>query len=122
VHWPNVLFDPSSKRSVNQWFNTAAFANPPNFVIGDVPATLPDTRGPGFINSDLSATKNFTLRERWKLQIRGEAFNALNHVNYNSPNTSFSPNSQGVNTNALFGHITSSLSARAIQLGMHLAW
>src|ERR1019366_3308720 len=125
INWPNVLFDPtlpSDKRSVTQWFTTAASANPPNFVIGNIGATLPKTRGPGFVNSDLSATKNFSLRERWKLQVRAEAFNALNHVNYSNPNTSFSPNSLGVNTNSLFGHITSSLSARAIQLGMHLAW
>jgi hypothetical protein len=125
IAWPNVLFDPtlpSSQRTVTKWFNTAAFANPPNFVIGDTPTELPHTRGPGFINPDLSATRNFVLRERWTLQFRAEAFDALNHVNYNNPNTSFSPNSQGVNTNSLFGRITSSLNARALQLALHLAW
>jgi hypothetical protein len=74
------------------------------------------------MNSDLAIAKGFDIREGWKLKFRAEAFNALNHVNYNGPNTSFSPNSQGVNTNALFAHITSSLNGRAFQMGLHLAW
>ena len=125
INAPNVLFNPAlpaSQRSANQWFNTAAFVNPPSFVVGNAPATLPAARGPALVNSDLAIAKGFDIRERWKLKFRAEAFNALNHVNYNGPNTSFSPNAQGVNTNALFAHITSSLAARAFQMGLHLSW
>jgi len=70
----------------------------------------------------LSAFKNFRLAERQQLEFRAEAFNALNRVNYTNPNVSFSPNRQGVNTNALFGRVTNSLAARRIQLGLRLTW
>jgi hypothetical protein len=36
---------------------------------------------PGFWNLDLGAYKNFSLSERFKLQLRGEAFNVVNHAN-----------------------------------------
>jgi len=42
--------------------------------------------GPGLFNSDMSLIKNVTLYERWALQFRMDAFNALNHINYGSPN------------------------------------
>ena len=46
----------------------------------------------------------------------------LNHVNLNNPGTTFSPNAQGVNTNASFGVITSSMKARSVQLGLRLTF
>ncbi|HET8548287.1 MAG TPA: hypothetical protein VFL57_09800, partial [Bryobacteraceae bacterium] len=70
----------------------------------------------------LSLFKNFEITERVKLEARGEAFDALNHVNYNNPGSTFVPNAQGVNSSAQFGRITSSLPARRIQLGLRLTF
>lgn len=117
--------DPTLKgdaRGVGKWFDTTAFANPPNFIIGNAPRTLPNTRGPGMVSMDLSTFKNFSIKERGKLEFRAEAFNFLNHVNLNNPGTTFSPNAQGVNTNASFGVITSSMKARSVQLGLRLTF
>ena len=41
--------------------------------------------GPGFWNLDLGLTKNFNLTERMRMQLRAEAFNALNHPNFDTP-------------------------------------
>ncbi|HEX5707440.1 MAG TPA: TonB-dependent receptor, partial [Pyrinomonadaceae bacterium] len=38
-------------------------------------------RGPGFWNVDLGIYKNFNLTERYRLQFRGELYNAFNHAN-----------------------------------------
>jgi hypothetical protein len=38
-------------------------------------------RGPGFWNVDLGVYKNFQLGERYRLQFRGELYNAFNHAN-----------------------------------------
>jgi hypothetical protein len=125
INYPNVLFDPTlpaSERNSSHWFSTSAFANPAPYTVGDAPRTLPYLRGPGLANADVSVAKHFAITERWDLEFRAEAFNALNHVNYNNPNTSFSPNGQGANTNSTFGEITSALDARALQLGLHLSW
>jgi hypothetical protein len=41
--------------------------------------------GPNFYNVDLSALKNFTVRERVTLQFRADAFNGFNHINFGLP-------------------------------------
>ena len=41
--------------------------------------------GPGFWNLDLGVAKNFDLTERIRLQFRAEAFNSLNHPNFDNP-------------------------------------
>ena len=125
INWPDLLRDPTLKgenRGVKKWFDTTAFANPPDFVIGNAPRTLPNTRGPGMVNMDLSAFKTFRIVEKSTLEFRAEAFNFLNHVNLNNPGTGFSPNRQGVNTSASFGVITSSMKARSVQLGLRLTF
>src|SRR5260370_34563391 len=39
-------------------------------------------RAQGTWNVDLGVYKNFALTERFKLQLRGEAYNMFNHANY----------------------------------------
>jgi hypothetical protein len=41
--------------------------------------------GPHLFNSDMSAMKNFTIREKYALQFRADAFNAFNHINFGNP-------------------------------------
>ncbi len=43
--------------------------------------------GPRFFNTDLAVNKDFTLHESLKLQLRAEAYNAFNHVNFGNPNS-----------------------------------
>ena len=104
--------------SVQRWFNTDVFVNPPNFTFGNVGRALPDVRTPGTVNFDLSLLKNTRLTERINLQFRAEAFNFLNHVNLGAPNTSFTPGPDGKNASANFGTITTARDARVMQLGL----
>ena len=125
ITFPDLVGDPtlpSGERTVSRWFNTEAFRNPANFVIGNAPRTLPSTRGPGLNDLSFSLFKTFSFAERFKLEARAELFNAINHVNYNNPNTSFTPNAQGTNASANFGRITSALEARRAQFGLRLAF
>jgi hypothetical protein len=64
------------------WLNKAAFA-PTSAVLGtfgDVGKNV--LRLPNTFNWDISLSKYFTITERWKLQLRGEYFNVLNHPNF----------------------------------------
>ena len=93
----------------------------PNFfsttsVNSDFVASNPGTvgtrgiiRGFGSLNTDLSVSKYFRLRkEGYRIQLRAEAFNAFNHVNFNSPSLNIaSPTS--------FGEVTGSAAARVMQ-------
>jgi hypothetical protein len=125
IPWPDLVGDPTlprSERSANRWFNTDAFRNPAPFTIGNIPRTLPRTRGPGYRDVTVSLFKSLRFTDRVRMELRGEVFNALNFVNYGDPSTSFTPNAVGVNTNANFGRITSALPARRIQLGARVTF
>ena len=104
------------------WFNPAAFLNPALYTFGSTPNTISQFRNPGAMIFDLSVFKTFTITEKVRLQFRGEAFNAPNHVNLGIPNTSFSPNASGVNASASFGRITSARDPRQLQLGLKLIY
>ena len=106
--------------TAQRWFDTSQFVNPPDYTYGNVGRVLPDVRGPGTVNWDLSAIKNARFRERFNLQFRAEAFNFLNHVNLGIPNGSFTAGTDGKNINGAFGTITSARDARNIQFGLKL--
>lgn len=76
-----------SSPSLNKWFDTAAFLQPPSFSLGNVGRTLPDARGPAIVNLDLSLIKNTKLTERAQLQLRFEYFNVTNTPPFGLPNT-----------------------------------
>jgi hypothetical protein len=101
---PNVTGDPDAGISgsvtdrLNNYFNTAAFAQPPNFTFGNAPARASWLRNPGMNNWNLTLTKQFTLTERLKVNLRGSSFNLMNQPVFAGPNTTF-----GV---AQFGRIT----------------
>ncbi len=125
LNWPNVTKNPTlhgEDRGVLKWFDTSAIANPPDFTIGNIGRTMPDTRGPGMFWMDMSAFKTFRIKEAATVEFRAEAFNVINHENPNNPGTSFAPNRAGVNTSANFGRITSAMDGRSIQLGLRLAF
>jgi hypothetical protein len=113
---------PSDERTVKRWFDTDAFRNPANFVLGNAPFTLPSTRGPGLTDVSFSLFKTFSFQERFRLETRWEMFNALNKVNLNNPNTSFVAGQDGKNASGNFGVITSALDARRMQLGLRLTF
>jgi outer membrane receptor protein involved in Fe transport len=103
-----------------EWFNTAVFVNPPNYTYGTVSRTLPDVSNPGLFNLDFSMIKTISIMEKANLQIRGEAFNLDNHLNLGSPNITFVPGINGLNSSSTFGTITSARAARSVQLAMKL--
>jgi hypothetical protein len=113
---PNIVGDPHlSHPTITEWFNIAAFAQPPAFTFGNAPRTMPNLRAPGEFNWDSTIQKNFPIAgEKSRLQIRGEFYNFLNRANFYAPNTTFG--------NPSFGIISGTLPARSIQLGARYDW
>jgi len=109
-------------RSVERWFDTEQFVNPPNFTFGNLGRVLPDARTPGTVNWDLSAIHNSRLGERFTLQFRAEAFNLLNHVNLGAPGAGFAAGPDGRNRSGTFAVITSARDARVVQLALKLSF
>jgi len=91
--------------------NASCFGDPGDQVPGNAPRYFSNLRSNGIHNSDLSFSKEFTIREGMKLQIRGEFFNFTNTPRFAPPNTSFG--------DSQFGMVTSTLgSPRHTQIGV----
>jgi hypothetical protein len=89
----------------NRWFNLDAFANRVGvannrsqdvtvYRYGNVGRNVFD--GPGIIGVDASVSKNWRLREGWRLEFRGEFFNLPNHPLWGQPNSSPGASTYGV--------------------------
>ena len=92
-------------------FNIADFRVPAPFTIGNAGRNI--LRGPALTNLDFSIFKNFYFTERVSLQFRAEAFNALNHTEFNNPNTNIELPASG-------GRIFSAKDPRIGQFGLKL--
>lgn len=105
-----------------KWFDTNAFINPPEYTQGNISRTLPDVRGPGTVNWDISLLKSTAITERVSVQFRAEAFNALNHANLGLPGSGFVAGTDGKNSSGSFGVIsgTGLRDPRLIQFGLKL--
>ena len=74
------------------------YTGPVGFEVG----SRNNLRGPGYFNFDFGLAKSFPIyRNRVHMDFRADAFNALNHPNFDIPNNSLTASSQS------FGQITS---------------
>jgi hypothetical protein len=90
---PNVVGDPTAgvtgsiDSRLNHYFNTAAFARPTNFTIGNLSANIGTVRTPGMNQVHMTLGKSFQIREKRSVELRITAYNLLNHPMFGSPNT-----------------------------------
>jgi hypothetical protein len=115
---PNVLCDPNTGggQTQLQWFNTACFQLNPLASATNL-VNAPGNAGRGIINGPPTTRFDFTMSKSFRfgesntrrLQLRGEAFNILNHTNFRALSTNV--------TAATFGQVLSVRDPRTIQLG-----
>jgi hypothetical protein len=108
---PNVAGDPNNgPQTPQQWFDTSVFALPALYSFGNAPRNA--VIGPGLEELDFSMQKDVVVKEPVRLQLRAEAYNLLNHPNFNIPNRiAFTPN---------FGSISSAQDSRQLQFALKL--
>jgi hypothetical protein len=100
-----VLENPYGTRSLTNYLNPAAFAQPALGTFGNMrPANI---EGPGFWQFDLALSRSFQLSENQRLEFRGEAFNLTNSLVKRNPALNLNSNT--------FGQITTSGDARVMQ-------
>jgi len=88
------------------WFNPAAFARPAAGTFGVQPRNA--LRNPHTWNLDMGLRKVVPTRGSQRLELRVEAFNALNHPNWSGANSN--------PTSGSFGFVTDKTGERVIQL------
>ncbi len=113
-----------SNPTFGRWFDTSVFAALPAGTSAD-PASTPRKNawtydglvGPGTSQVDMTLSKAFRLKERYKFEIRVESYNAFNQINWDNPIVDF--------TNSNFGKVISKRPGyigREIQYGFKLTF
>ena len=111
----NIVLDhPSRADMIDPFFNTGAFVptnQVPRGTYGNAGRGL--ISGPAF-NAPTWRDEGFPFPEQLRLQLRGEAFNAFNQVNFGNPVTNVS--------SSAFGRIRSAGDPRIMQIALKLIW
>jgi hypothetical protein len=82
---PNQVCNPTSgSHTIQQWFNTSCFVQAAPGTLGTANRT--PLSGPGFVNTDFSLIKRFSVTERVGADFRVEFFNLFNHAQFGLPN------------------------------------
>ena len=108
----NSYFDPFAFRPVTEArFGTAPFGA---------------VRGPGYANWDFGLFRQFTLHGTMNLQLRFEAFNALNTAHFNNPGGNVSslqlnPDGSIRNLNG-YTEVTGAFGERQLRVGARVGW
>jgi hypothetical protein len=120
----NIFADENQNTGNYQAANS--FEGPIGFQIGP----RNELRGPKFFNADLGLQKTFPIiGERLNFKFRADAFNALNHPNFNLPaNTVYNGYDQQDVTSGSFGALSTTVEqpgnlnngARVLQLSGRL--
>jgi hypothetical protein len=108
---PDVVGDwrlPGDQRTLQRWFNTAAFAPNRQFQYGNAGRNI--LVAPGTRQFDLAVYKSVPVGESVRVQFRAEAFNAFNTPNFGAPNTQVG--------NVAFGQINGADRPRNLQFGL----
>jgi hypothetical protein len=102
-----------SSRSINLWFDPAAFSTPPAFTWGTLGRNT--LNAPSLYNFDFSVAKKFQFAEARELQFRAEFFNGLNHPQFGLPNATVGVGGAGTIT-------TTQRSNRQMQFALRFAF
>jgi hypothetical protein len=107
----------ASPRTLNQYFNPAAFAQPAPGTFGNLMRN--SLTGPNYWNVDLAISRQIGILATQTLELRLEAFNLFNTFNWGIPGTELTAGGWQANFNAgTFGRITTQAGLpRIIQLG-----
>jgi hypothetical protein len=109
---------PAGADPFKQWFNTRAFTTNAIGTFGD--AGRNDLRRPGMINTNASLFRHFAITERLQAEVRGEAFNVLNHPNLSLFYSAGSYVALENVTSPTFGQITYAQDPRLMQVALKL--
>jgi hypothetical protein len=122
---PNqVLDNPYGDKTLNNYLNRAAFADPAPGQLGD--HIRNSIEGPAYWTIDLALSRRIPLGVAHNLELRVETFNLLNHFNWGNPGP---PLGGGGNANTVnldagnFGQIlTQAGTPRIFQFGVKYAF
>ncbi len=116
---PNMVLNPNNGygqkiHTRQNWFYRPAFVAPLASAVSVGNEKRGVIEGPGFNRLDVGIFRNFRIWEGLNFQLRGEAFNAVNHTNLQSPSVA--------GASSAFGTITAARDNRILQVAGKLTF
>lgn len=99
-------------QSISHWFDTSAFVAPALYTFGNSGTGI--LTGPGYFNANLALERHVLVRDRYDIDLRGEAFNLFNRANFNDPNATVG--------NAQAGVISGTSDPRVMQVALKVSF
>jgi hypothetical protein len=97
-----------ASQTINCWMSLSAFASPSTGTLGNL--GYDNLVGPGYFDIDIALSRRFRVRERQTLEIRAEAFNIQNRVNFLNPTAAMNSSN--------FGKIQTDVGPRIMQFAV----
>jgi hypothetical protein len=101
------------RRTLQRYFDIAAFRTPAPFVFGNSGVNI--LKGPGTVQFDIGAAKEFRVWEKRRIEFRGEFFNLFNTPQFNNPAAGIGSATAGL-INAAGSKSTFQRTSRQVQL------
>ncbi len=119
---PDAISSPYSgfNRTINQWFNPAAFTVPQKGHFGN--ASPNSLEGYGINVQHVSLAKSFRITERLRTTLTGSFSNLLNHPHFNSINTNISNANPGMFTSTRPNYEPEKTSYRQVDVKLRVSW
>jgi hypothetical protein len=110
----------STAPTSSRFFRAEVFQVPTAGTIGNAAKYI--LRGPGINSWDISLFRNFRVHERFNTQFRCEAYNAFNHTQFSTVNSTARFDATGAQINAALGQYSDARRPRYIQLALRLSF
>ena len=94
---PNLTGDPEGAKTVEQWFNPAAYTRVTSGTFGN--AGRNTLRGPGWLSVDMSLQRRIDMTDRVNATLRWDIFNVFNRANFGLPDSNIVNATAGVISN-----------------------
>jgi outer membrane receptor protein involved in Fe transport len=91
---PNLVGDPEGPKTVEEWYNKAAFELVPSGTFGNAGRNI--LRGPGWVTFDMSIQRQLRFTDRVNATLRWDVFNVFNRANLGNPERNIASATAGV--------------------------
>jgi hypothetical protein len=91
---PNLFGDPEGEKTVEAWYNKAAFELVPTGTFGNAGRNI--LRGPNFMTFDISVQRRIDFTDRVNATLRWDCFNLFDRANLGNPDRNIASATAGV--------------------------
>jgi hypothetical protein len=111
---------PKDQRTFNRFFDPTVFSEPVKGIVGNAGRNL--YRGPGINSWDIAMKREFRVHEKMRAVFRMDTYNAFNHTQFSSVNSTAQFDANGNQVNAALGTVNGARASRRSEASIRLTF